>query len=63
MSQTGSVFSPEQLICLRNQIMVFRTLKVTDQEGHLSLNPRSCHVKWPIVCCVLLLKPQGAEGS
>ena len=33
MSQSSSVFSPEQLICLRNQIMVFRTLKVI---SHLS---------------------------
>ena len=41
MSQgSSSVFTPEQLICLRNQIMVFRTLKVS-----LSLtNLRSCHV-------------------
>lgn len=63
MSQTGSIFSPEQLICLRNQIMVFRTLKVTDQGGRLSLSSRSCHVNWLIVCRVLLLKPQGAERS
>ena len=35
MSQGSSVFTPEQLICLRNQIMVFRTLKVRNQTGHL----------------------------
>lgn len=39
MSESHSVFSPEQLICLRNQIMVFRTLKVNLSMASLSLEP------------------------
>lgn len=37
MSQGSSFFSDEQLICLRNQIMLFRTLKVINCL--LSLRP------------------------
>ena len=36
MAQSNGVFTPEQLICLRNQIMVFRTLRVSAKPLTLS---------------------------
>lgn len=36
MAQCNGVFTPEQLICLRNQIMVFRTLRVSTKPLILS---------------------------
>ncbi len=36
MAQSNGVFTPEQLVCLRNQIMVFRTLRVSAKPLILS---------------------------